>query len=343
MQYSKSEEWYYTILGNTDTVYVLLDKDLTILSYNQRALDFAASELGHHMVISDNFLDYFPTSRRAAITKWMNKVIAGDPVEYETSYPKAGSSFTWYGVKMFPVFSKAQQVLGIVTAVQDITHKKLLELEILNQKVEEQKKITRAVIKAQEKERTKIGQELHDNVNQILASARMYLTASFEDNRDNKNMLARESIVLLDSAIQELRLLARNEITPQGELDLRQLIQPLVDNLNEHGVIPTKFDYCLAAPAVDSDLKLNIYRIVQEQITNILKHSFASSVHIRLNGDDEFVCLSIADDGKGFETANNRKGIGITNIMNRIESFNGEFSIQSSPGNGCKLSVKFPR
>src|SRR5580698_4048130 len=133
MQYSKSEEWYYTILDNTDTVYVLLDTDLTILSYNQRALDFAASELGHHMVISDNFLDYFPTSRRAAITKCMDKVIAGEPVEYETSYPKPGSSFTWYGVKTFPVFNKAKEVLGIVTAVQDITHKKLLELEILDQ------------------------------------------------------------------------------------------------------------------------------------------------------------------------------------------------------------------
>jgi two-component system, NarL family, sensor histidine kinase UhpB len=354
MQYSKSEEWYqslfekseanlHTILDNTDTVYVLLDKDLTILFYNQRALDFAASELGHHMVISDNFLDYFPASRRAVITKCVNKVIAGEPVEYETSYPKPGSSFTWYGVKMFPVFNKAKEVLGIVTAVQDITHKKLLELEILNQEVQEQKKITRAVINAQEKERTKIGQELHDNVNQILASARIYLAASCENNRDNKNMLAQESIALIDSAIQELRLLARNEITPQGKLDLRQLIQPLVDNLNEHAVIQTKFDYCLAAPAVDADLKLNIYRIVQEQITNILKHSFASSVHIRLNGDDKYVCLSVSDDGKGFETANDRKGVGITNIINRIESFNGEFSLQSSPGNGCNLSVKFPR
>lgn len=339
----EAEIKFRTILDNTDTVYVLLDKDLTILSYNHRALDFAASELGHHMVTSDNFLDYFPDSRRNAITKWMNKVIAGDPVDYEISYPKPGDSFTWYSVKMFPVFSKEKKVLGIVTAVLDITQKKLMELEILNQKVQEQKKITRAVIKAQEKERTKIGQELHDNVNQILASARIYLAASCEDNRDNKDILMQESIALIDDAIQELRLLARNEITPQGKLDLRQLIQPLVDNLNEHAVIQTKFDYCLTAPSVDTDLKLNIYRIVQEQITNILKHSCAASVHIKLNGDDRYICLSVTDDGKGFETASSRKGVGITNIMNRIESFNGEFSIQSSPGNGCKLSVKFPR
>jgi len=333
----------HTILDNTDTVYVLLDTGLTILSYNQRALDFAASELGHHMVSSDHFLDYFPARRRTAITKWMNKVIAGEVVDYETSYPKPGSSFTWYSVKMFPVFNKEKKVLGIVTAVQDITQKKLLELEILTQKVQEQKKITRAVIKAQEKERTKIGQELHDNVNQILASARIYLSASCEKNRDNKAAMVNESIALIDSAIQELRLLARNEITPQGRLDLRQLIQPLVDNLNEHAVIKTKFDYCMPAQPVDTDLKLNIYRIVQEQITNILKHAGASSVHIRVHSDEHFIGVDLTDDGKGFETANTRKGIGITNIMNRIESFNGEFSLQSSLGKGCQLSVKFPR
>jgi PAS domain S-box-containing protein len=338
-----SEANLHTILDNTDTIYVLLDKDLSILSYNQRALDFAASELGHHTLTSHNFLDYFPADRRAAITRSMNKVIAGDPVDYETSYPKPDSSFTWYNVKMFPVFNGEKKVLGIVTAALDITQKKLLELEILNQKVQEQKKITRAVIKAQEKERTKIGQELHDNVNQILASARIYLTASREKNRDDKGILVKESIGLIDNAIQELRFLARNEITPQGKLDLRQLIQPLVDNLNEHAVISTKFDYCMAERPVDTDLKLNIYRIVQEQITNILKHSCASSAYIKLNGDDRFICLSVTDDGKGFETANSRKGVGITNIMNRIESFNGEFSLQSSPGNGCKLSVRFPR
>ncbi|HVV04481.1 MAG TPA: ATP-binding protein, partial [Puia sp.] len=121
-----------------------------------------------------------------------------------------------------------------------------------------------------------------------------------------------------------------------------ELIQPLVDNLNQKSAIQAVFDYRVGIPSIDADLKLNIYRIIQEQITNILKHAQASSVDIVLDSDGGFINVVVIDDGKGFEFAENRKGIGITNMINRIESFNGEFVLESSPGHGCKLSVRFP-
>ncbi|HXC06163.1 MAG TPA: PAS domain S-box protein, partial [Bacteroidia bacterium] len=341
-QLKKSEANLHTILDNTDTVYVLLDKELSIVSYNQRAIDFANKELGHGMVISDKFLDYFPGPRKEALSKWMTRVIAGEKVEYEISYPQPGGSFSWYHVRMFPITNGGKEVLGMMTATSDITQKKLLELEILNQKVQQQKKITRAVITAQEKERTKIGQELHDNVNQILATSRIYLTTALASRLTGKESMIHEAIGLLDSAIEELRLLARNEITPQGKLSLKDLIQPLVDNMNGKSAIKTRFDYRVTVPFIDVDLKLNIYRIIQEQITNILKHAHASSVKIRLDSNDGFINLNVVDNGRGFEPSDNRKGIGITNMINRIESFNGDYSLNSSPGKGCTLSVRFP-
>ena len=217
----KSEANLHTILDNTDTIYVLLDKDLTIVSYNQRAIDFATKELGHGMVISDKFLDYFNSPRREALSKWMSKVIGGEKVDYEISYPQPGGSFTWYHVRMFPITNGSKEVLGMMTATSDITQKKLLELEILNQKIQQQKKITRAVITAQEKERTKIGQELHDNVNQILATSRIYMNTALASRLAGKENLIHEAIGLIDNAIEELRLLARNEITPQGNWALQ--------------------------------------------------------------------------------------------------------------------------
>ncbi|HXB93140.1 MAG TPA: PAS domain S-box protein [Puia sp.] len=341
-QLRKSEANLHTILDNTDTTYVLLDKDLNIISYNQRAADFARRELGHHMVISDKFLDYFPMERRDALSKWMTRVITGEKVDYEISYPQPDGTFTWYHVRMFPITSGGQEVWGMMTAVSDITQKKLMELEILNQKVQQQKKITRAVITAQEKERTKIGQELHDNVNQILATSRIYLTTAMASKMAGKENLIPQAIGLIDNAIDELRFLARNEITPQGKLNLKDLIQPLVDALNERSAIRTRFVYRVAVPSIDIDLKLNIYRIIQEQITNILKHAHASSVDILLGSDDGFIHVTVADDGKGFELTDNRKGIGITNMINRIESFNGDYLLDSSPGEGCTLHVRFP-
>jgi PAS domain S-box-containing protein len=339
MQYSLSEERYRCLFEQASDLIVIHDMDGAIVNANDglfSRLGYSREELlgmNWAQVIEPEQLKHIPLrieelkegkrifSNRRCVCK------DGSIIEIEANVKKMSDDL----------------VLGVC---RDVTWERSAERELLelkNSEVQQQKRIARAVIKAQEKERTKIGQELHDNVNQILASARIYLTASCEKNRNNKGLLLKESITLIDSAVQELRLLARNEITPQGKLDLQQLIQPLVDNLNDHAVIQTKFDYCMAANPVDADLKLNIYRIVQEQITNILKHSCASSVQIRLNGDDRFICLSVTDDGKGFETAKSRKGIGITNIMNRIESFDGEFSLQSSPGNGCKLSVRFPR
>jgi PAS domain S-box-containing protein len=329
------------MLDNTDTIYVLLDNHFRIVSYNQRAVDFAVRELHHSFRISENFIDYFASERRAALLEWMSKVITGEHINYEISYPKPDGSFTWYYVRMFPISNGKKEVLGIMTAVSDITQKKLLEQEILNQKVQEQKKITRAVIKAQEKERNKIGQELHDNVNQILASSKMYLCTSLVDKVIERDLIV-ESIGLIDTAIEEIRLLSKNQITPQRKLGLRELILLLVDRMNENASIKTRFDYQVGSHHVETDLKLNIYRIIQEQITNILKHAQASNVSILLRSDSQFIDVCVADDGKGFQPFKKRSGIGITNMINRIESFNGEFSIESSPGKGCKLSIRIP-
>lgn len=338
----KSEANLHTILDNTDTIYVLLDKDLSIVIYNQRAIQFAHQELGHGMVVSDKFLDYFSSPRKEALAKYMSKVLAGEKVQYEISYPQPDGSFTWYHVRMFPIANSGNEVLGLMTATSDITQQKLLELEILNQKIQQQKKITRAVIKAQETERTKIGQELHDNVNQILATSRIYMNTALASRVTGKETLIHEAIGLIDSAIEELRLLARNEITPQVKLTLRELIQPLVDTLNSKRAIRTRFDYRVTVPSIDVDLKLNIYRIIQEQVSNILKHAQASRVDILLDSDEKFINVKVSDDGKGFDLAGDRKGVGISNMINRIESFNGDFSLDSSPGRGCRLSVRFP-
>jgi two-component system, sporulation sensor kinase E len=337
----KSEANLQTILDNTDTVYLLLDSGLRILSYNQRAIDFATRELGHKMQISDHILDHFPAGRRQALTKWMAKAIKGENIHYEISYPQPDGSFTWYYVRMFQVKNAKQEVLGIMMAVSDVTRQKLLEQQILDQKVQEQKKITRVVITVQEKERNKIGQELHDNVNQILASAGMY-ARTWLDNESQERTLIEESARLIKVAIEEIRLLSRNEITPQRTLSLRDLIQPLVDHLNDNSSIKARLDFHVAGRQIDADLKLNVYRIVQEQLNNILKHAIASQVYILLAIGEGYLRLSIVDDGKGFDTTRKRKGIGLTNIANRVESFNGDLSIDSSVGEGCRLSIRIP-
>jgi PAS domain S-box-containing protein len=338
----KSEANLHTIFDTTDTIYVLMDHDLRIISYNPRAFVFAKNELAHNIEISEYLLDYFPPEKQPLLLHYMKEVLTGKHINYEVSYPQANGLFNWYHVRMFPISRGDNNIYGLMLAVSDITQEKFLEQELLDQKVQEQKKIIRAVLQAEDIERNKIGQELHDNVNQILSSIKMYLEMVEKDQANRKDLI-KKSRELIAVAVQEIRILSRKQITPQKTSPLKELIEELIKDLNENTPAGTKFHCTVDVHlSMDEDLKLNIYRIVQEQINNILKYAAASQAIILINENNGTVYVSITDNGKGFDPLIKRKGIGISNIINRIESYNGRITLESSPGMGCKLEIRIP-
>jgi signal transduction histidine kinase len=149
---------------------------------------------------------------------------------------------------------------------------------------------------------------------------------------------------MLDSAMQELRLLSSKLVTPLKNINLKELIRQLLADLRKNTAIKTSFEYNLSGLLISDDLKLNIYRAIQEQLNNIVKHAAANKICISIQMDNGVISVGVADDGKGFNVNKKRKGIGIgiLNMINRVESFNGEMAIESSPGNGCKISFKIP-
>ncbi len=88
-------------------------------------------------------------------------------------------------------------------------------------------------------------------------------------------------------------------------------------------------------------MKLNVFRIIQEQLNNILKHANATIVEIELTQPNQGLRLRIKDDGVGFDTSQKREGVGLQNIVSRTNLFNGEVIIQSKPSKGCELLVTF--
>jgi len=338
----KSEANLHTIFDTTDTIHVLMDHDLRIISYNPRAFAFAKNELGHSIETSEYILDYFPAEKQPLLLFYMKEVLTGKHISYEVSYPQPDGLFNWYHVRMFPISKGDKNIYGLMLAVSDITGKKLLEQKLLDQKIQEQKKITRAVLHAQEIQRNKFGQELHDNVNQVLSVVKLYLDM-MDRSHSNREELLEKSKSYINTVIQEIRLLSKQQVTPQKTINIKDLVEELTRDLNVNTSTGTKF-YCRIAGnlSMDEDLKLNIYRIVQEQINNILKYAGASQATITINQSNGNVHVSIIDNGNGFDVLLKRKGIGISNIINRIQSFNGEVSIESSPGQGCKLEIRIP-
>lgn len=216
-----------------------------------------------------------------------------------------------------------------------------MEQEVMEQKIMEQKRISRAIINTQEKERNYIGRELHDNVNQLLASTRLYLGIASKDSERAKEVI-KFPMELLDKAIEEIRLLTHQHVAPLQNIDLRQSVSDLLDTLAKSASIHTTFDYEVKRDITDDDLKINIYRILQEQINNIIKHANASQASISIKGSSKEVYIIVKDNGNGFDMSRKREGIGISNMINRINSFNGETAIKSSTGKGCEIKIKIP-
>jgi PAS domain S-box-containing protein len=255
---------------------------------------------------------------------------------------------------VFDAYGKPEKVIG---TCQDITERKLAEQKltasekekhrlkdhISKQKLLKQKEITRATIKAQEKERLELGRELHDNVNQILSTSKLFIENSVHNPDKQEEMLTRGKN-LINSCIEELRKLSRFLAPPSlGDLTLGESIQEVAEEYNQIDGKRT-IDYAIINLNEDSlsdDLKISIYRIIQEQLNNIRKHAQASRVHILLEHGENNIYLFIEDNGRGFDVHSKRKGLGITNIINRAETFNGDVELVSSPGRGCSMRINF--
>jgi two-component system sensor histidine kinase UhpB len=233
---------------------------------------------------------------------------------------------------------------AILVLANDVTERIQLEEELNEQRLSRQKQITEAVILAQEKERTEIGKELHDNVNQILGASNLYINTAMTDDEMRQELLER-STELVSSAINEIRKISKSLITPGlREIGLIESIGDVIDDLKmakDDMLIELDLQN-IAEDQIEDRRKLTLFRIVQEQLNNIVKHAQATRVLIRLSVESAFIVLTLSDNGVGFDVSKHRKGVGITNIISRTELFNGRVDIQSAPGEGCTLSVSLP-
>ena len=233
---------------------------------------------------------------------------------------------------------------AVLVLANDVTERILLENELNEQRVNRQRQITEAVIEAQEKERTEIGKELHDNVNQILGASNLYINTAMTDEEMRQELLER-STELVSKAINEIRKISKSLITPGlREIGLIDSIEDIIDDMKAtKQELQIELDLQnISEEQIEDRRKLTLFRVVQEQLTNIVKHAKATRVLIRLSIEGVNVVLTVADNGVGFDMGRHRKGVGITNIISRAELFNGKVEINTAPDEGCILTVSIP-
>ena len=223
----------------------------------------------------------------------------------------------------------------MIGSMQDITNEKEFAV-----------RLEKEVIDAQEREWNQIGMELHDNVNQILAASMLLMGLGKEkmERGQNAASIIYESEKHVGEAIAEIRRLS-HQLAPVSvdNLSLEQVFESLIETVNVNNQFKVKMQMkALKDIKIPHKLQINLYRILQAQLNNIVKYANATEVTISIKKTAHYFVFRIADNGVGFDPGAHTSGIGLENINRRAKVFAGEFKLNTSPGKGCEVIVEIP-
>lgn len=208
-----------------------------------------------------------------------------------------------------------------------------------------EQKIAETIVQVQEQERTYIGHELHDNIIQIMISARLHLEGLKGRSKEERAVKEKTTDLIL-TAIEETRRLSRKLAASQlKDAGLLTAIAQLINDLRSTGRFNIKFN---SSVDIDTEYwlceekKVAIYRIVQEEMNNIIRHSKAKNIRVSIMQNNSGVILYTFDDGIGFDLRTVPKGMGLASIHSRAKAFRGMVDIVTAPGKGCSVTVLIP-
>ncbi|MEO8822477.1 MAG: PAS domain S-box protein [Ginsengibacter sp.] len=206
-------------------------------------------------------------------------------------------------------------------------------------------KMTKAIIKTQEDERYEIGGELHDNVCQILAATKMSLSRVRPSLSGTAIDLYNQSSEGIMLAIEEIRNLS-HRLAPAffDNTKLEEAFEGLFKTFNVTNTYNISLDFDSRAKNlnISQEIQLSLYRILQEQLRNIITHAKCTSIEVEVFIKNDKLQMRIADDGIGFNMHQVKEGIGLSNMKRRAEIFSGKFHITSSQGKGCEILIAIP-
>jgi PAS domain S-box-containing protein len=322
---AESEKKYRTIFENTGTATILIDQDTTIAMVNtefEKISGFAR----HQLTGKKKWIEFIHKEDLKKMMDYHHK-----RRETKGSVPK---NYTCRVINYKGEIRTALMTVDLikgttqsVASVMDITEQKRLEKEILN---------------ISERERRKIGQDLHDDLGQHLIGVEalsMLLTKRLEHQDNDEQLLAREISELVSCAISKTRGLAKG-LCPV-DLDENGLVAALIDLTENVSKIFSKECILDCKPELkiaSNTIATNFYHIIQESVNNAIKHGEAERIVIKLLSDDAGLTLRVKDNGKGFNPEGGTKGLGLRIMKFRASGINGILKINSSKGKGTVIS-----
>ncbi|MCW3093191.1 MAG: putative signal transduction histidine kinase [Ferruginibacter sp.] len=338
------ERYHFAINTSSDAIWDL-DVATGVVYRSDTFNTFSGFKKAEIVPTLDWFFDKIHEHDKSRIKSYLAYCLANNLTHWENEYrfQIADGSYRHLLDKGYALFEEGK-LTRVIGSMQDITERKRLEAQLLNEQVQKQKMINQATIKAQERERNRISGELHDNVNQLLMSAKLHVCVAKSKGEGPGDLLERANEYLL-MAVAEIRELSKglssvviSDVGLQKSIADIAATMLLLQGIQVHTYISNE-----VISKLSSEQQLMVYRIIQEQTNNILKYAETTEAIISIKEVDQNVELIISDSGKGFDRSEQKgNGIGFINIFNRVDAYNGKVEIISSAGNGCTLIINFP-
>jgi two-component system NarL family sensor kinase len=221
------------------------------------------------------------------------------------------------------------------------------EARLQEEVIVQQDLATRAVLSAEENERKRISGELHDGLGQMFSAVKMNLSALTNDlnfkNDESKKMFVK-TMDLVDESCKEVRVIS-HQMAPNVLLKsgLAAAVRDFINKIDSRKLRINLETFGLQE-RIDQNIEAVLYRVIQETVNNVIKHSGANELDIQLNRDEDGINAMIEDNGKGFDTSQLEKfeGIGLKNISTRIKFLKGTVDFSSSPNQGTLIAIFIP-
>jgi two-component system, NarL family, sensor histidine kinase UhpB len=282
-----------------------------------------------------------PDERERVINK-MNGILQSDVIVWNDEYQfrcKDGSYKIVYD-RSYIVRAASGTPLRLIGAMNDVTENRQLQEKIVQDQLDHKNKLGKAIIMAHEKERERLREELHEDVNQVLASVKMYMHQITEEQSID-NEVAKKSIYQLDDAITKINKIANN-LTPAGleYFGLQSAIKDLITNTEAENPVSIDFNNDrFDETKINNPLRIFIYRILQEHLQNIFLHSKPTEINIELQNKANRIFLTIIDNSCHTNTNPVLKERQLSGIKNKLEMYNGKMHVSLRKDKTAMLEI----
>lgn len=252
---------------------------------------------------------------------------------------KKNNTIIWLGISTFAL------IIFVVFIINNYRQKRRIHTQELKQlETEKQLSATEMLITGEEKERKRLAKDLHDGLGGMLSGIKYSVNNLKDKIGTNQFQDFDRCIGMIDDSIKEMRHVAHNlmpEVLEKFGLDtaLKNFCTDINSDAKESIVFQS---FGLKDIKIDHKTSLTAYRVVQELINNAIKHAKAKNIMTQITVVDQMLNITVEDDGKGIDISelHQKKGIGLSNIENRVQFINGTLDIQSEPGQGTSFYIE---